>query len=147
MGFSGIYKQFTQTGLFANEKWACRIDGEVVRTTPREHYRLVTDAAGYSLKTLRGPEELLHAAYDVFTGEPWTQNADSIVPARISFSGSLQQCEMHWRKTHAYIAISASATSSYSKSPAAESAEDISSTGNRQFGSIPTETLCISGAR
>ncbi|KAH9849504.1 hypothetical protein C2E23DRAFT_362283 [Lenzites betulinus] len=59
--------QLTHTGALINQKWVCAIDGKCVRTTQRRHYRTVTDAAGYGLKTLRGTEELLHAAYDVFT--------------------------------------------------------------------------------
>ncbi|KAH9849497.1 hypothetical protein C2E23DRAFT_737101 [Lenzites betulinus] len=64
---TGTTQQYTHTGFSEGSKWVCRIDGKRIRTIGRRHYRLVTDAAGYSLKTLRGSEELLHAAYDVFT--------------------------------------------------------------------------------
>ncbi|KAH9849496.1 hypothetical protein C2E23DRAFT_888207 [Lenzites betulinus] len=63
----GTSPQKTRTGSMRKENWVCSIDGKRIRTTTRRHYRTVTDAAGYDLKTLRGTEELLHATYDVFT--------------------------------------------------------------------------------
>ncbi|KAI0326085.1 hypothetical protein GY45DRAFT_1259707 [Cubamyces sp. BRFM 1775] len=58
--------QDTRTDDFVDESWARRIDGNDVIVSKRRHYRLVTYTVGYSLKTLRGTEELLHATYDVF---------------------------------------------------------------------------------
>ncbi|KAI0671014.1 hypothetical protein C8Q78DRAFT_831091 [Trametes maxima] len=57
----------TETGRFVNEPWASRIDGKAVYPDRRRHYRLVTETVGYSLKSLRGTEELLHSTYDVLT--------------------------------------------------------------------------------
>ncbi|KAL7281487.1 hypothetical protein ACG7TL_004802 [Trametes sanguinea] len=48
------------------EPWKCRIDNKEVYVSRRRHYRLVTQTVGYSLKTIRGTEELLHSTYDVF---------------------------------------------------------------------------------
>ncbi|KAI0823291.1 hypothetical protein BC628DRAFT_1325485 [Trametes gibbosa] len=64
---TGTSNQLTQTNLFGRYDWVCRIDGKRIQRGPRRHYRMVTDAAGYNLKTLQGTEELLHATYDVFT--------------------------------------------------------------------------------
>lgn len=65
---TGVRFQLTQTSLFAGQPWRCLIDGEDSDISRRQHYRLVTGTAGYSLRTLRGTRELLHAAYDAFTG-------------------------------------------------------------------------------
>ena len=50
------------------EPWACRVAGRAVEVAKRQHYRLVMGTVGHSLKSVRGAQELLHAAYDVFTG-------------------------------------------------------------------------------
>ncbi|EIW59068.1 uncharacterized protein TRAVEDRAFT_46378 [Trametes versicolor FP-101664 SS1] len=59
---------FQKTGpLFVGQPWRCLIDGEDNDISRRQHYRLVTDTAGYGLNTVRGTRELLHATYDTFT--------------------------------------------------------------------------------
>ncbi|OSD07056.1 hypothetical protein PYCCODRAFT_1449760 [Trametes coccinea BRFM310] len=58
--------QDTLTGQLSAEPWKCRIDNKEVYVSRRRHYRLVTQTVGYSLKTIRGTEELLHSTYDVF---------------------------------------------------------------------------------
>ncbi|KAH9849520.1 hypothetical protein C2E23DRAFT_737111 [Lenzites betulinus] len=62
--------QVTKTDWFQDSEWAlaCRAktEREQLLLTPRRHYRMVTDVAGYSLNAIRGTDELLHATYDAF---------------------------------------------------------------------------------
>ncbi|KAI0671012.1 hypothetical protein C8Q78DRAFT_1078957 [Trametes maxima] len=58
--------QNTRADQFVYEPWVRRIDGRSVYVYQRRHYRMVTDAAGYSLSNLRGTDELLYATHDVF---------------------------------------------------------------------------------
>ena len=51
-----------------DEPWACRVAGRAVNVPSLQHYRLVMDTVGRPLGSVRGAQELLHAAYDVFTG-------------------------------------------------------------------------------
>ncbi|KAJ3002982.1 hypothetical protein NUW54_g5551 [Trametes sanguinea] len=64
-GNEPIYQE-TRTNKYVAEPWAHRIDGKDVIVRRRRHYRLVASTVGYSIKTLRGTEELLHSTYDVF---------------------------------------------------------------------------------
>ncbi|KAJ2981291.1 hypothetical protein NUW54_g10892 [Trametes sanguinea] len=64
-GNEPVYQE-TRTNKYVAEPWAHRIDGKDVIVRRRRHYRLVTSTVGYSIKTLRGTEELLHSTYDVF---------------------------------------------------------------------------------
>ncbi|KAI8978318.1 hypothetical protein BD414DRAFT_445578, partial [Trametes punicea] len=65
-GDSGPRYQDTQTDRFRKEPWKCAIGGKSVSVCKRRHYRLITHTVGYSLKTVRGTEELLYSTYDVF---------------------------------------------------------------------------------
>ncbi|KAJ3013509.1 hypothetical protein NUW54_g1573 [Trametes sanguinea] len=58
--------QETRTNLYITEPWSRCIDGKDVYVSKRRHYRLVMGTVGYSIKTLRGTEELLYSTYDVF---------------------------------------------------------------------------------
>ncbi|KAL7277716.1 hypothetical protein ACG7TL_008652 [Trametes sanguinea] len=58
--------QETMTNRYILMPWACRMSGKAVNVHRRRHYRLVTHTVGQSFKMLRGTEELLHSAYDVF---------------------------------------------------------------------------------
>ncbi|OSC97321.1 hypothetical protein PYCCODRAFT_1440300 [Trametes coccinea BRFM310] len=58
--------QETMTNRYILMPWACRMSGKAVNVHRRRHYRLVTHTVGQSIKMLRGTEELLHSAYDVF---------------------------------------------------------------------------------
>ena len=60
--------QSTKTDVWTDEPWICAIDGEPVEVIALRHYRLVTYTVGYSLKSLRGTDELLRATYDAFIG-------------------------------------------------------------------------------
>ncbi|KAJ8496247.1 hypothetical protein ONZ51_g1188 [Trametes cubensis] len=62
---SPVY-QSTKTDVWTDEPWICAIDGEPVEVIALRHYRLVTYTVGYSLKSLRGTDELLRATYDAF---------------------------------------------------------------------------------
>ena len=62
--------QTTQTDKFANEPWVRSLHpmDKHHKSIPCNHYRLVTSGAGFRLSTFRGTQELLSAAFDVFTG-------------------------------------------------------------------------------
>ncbi|RDX49876.1 hypothetical protein OH76DRAFT_1482696 [Lentinus brumalis] len=59
--------QQTTVHTLLADRWLCH--GSVVQLDipHRQHYRLITNVAGYPLETIRGAEELLYAAYDTFT--------------------------------------------------------------------------------
>lgn len=61
--------QFSMTDEFCKDSWACKVVGRRVTVHKHWHYRLVMGTVGYSLKTLRGTDELLHATFDVFHGK------------------------------------------------------------------------------
>ncbi|KAI0366935.1 hypothetical protein BV20DRAFT_1025472 [Pilatotrama ljubarskyi] len=61
------YLQATLTHRVRSEEWVCRVCGDLPQVSLLQHYRVVMATVGYSLRTLRGTEELLHATYDVFT--------------------------------------------------------------------------------
>ncbi|KAJ2989296.1 hypothetical protein NUW54_g8831 [Trametes sanguinea] len=58
--------QETRTNEFTTEPWSRCIDEKDVYVSRRRHYRLVLGTVGYSIKMLRGTEELLHSTFDVF---------------------------------------------------------------------------------
>ncbi|OSC97317.1 hypothetical protein PYCCODRAFT_1419686 [Trametes coccinea BRFM310] len=58
--------QETRTNQYVSEPWSRCIDEKDVYVSKRRHYRLVMGTVGYSIKTLRGTEELLHSTFDVF---------------------------------------------------------------------------------
>ena len=62
--------QITGTDEFTSTEWVRRVNGEAIRLTPLTHHRLVLKTVGYGLQRFRGTEELLHATYDAFAGEP-----------------------------------------------------------------------------
>ena len=62
--------QITGTDEFTSTEWVRRVNGEAIRLTPLTHHRLVLKTVGYGLRRFRGTEELLHATYDAFAGEP-----------------------------------------------------------------------------
>ncbi|KAJ3007631.1 hypothetical protein NUW54_g3477 [Trametes sanguinea] len=59
--------QSSLTEAYLGEPWICRVDGERVRINELWHYRLATSTVGYSLKSMRGTEELLYATHDAVT--------------------------------------------------------------------------------
>ncbi|KAI9064635.1 hypothetical protein FKP32DRAFT_571451 [Trametes sanguinea] len=56
--------QSSLTEAYLGEPWICQVDGDRVRINELWHYRLATSTVGYSLKSLRGTEELLYATHD-----------------------------------------------------------------------------------
>ena len=63
--------QTTHTDRFADEPWVkSQHDNQpqLQKVTPRIHYRLVTNNAGYPLSSFKGSRELLCVTYDAFTG-------------------------------------------------------------------------------
>ncbi|KAJ2965239.1 hypothetical protein NUW54_g14185 [Trametes sanguinea] len=56
--------QSSLTEAYLGEPWICLVDGDRVRINELWHYRLATSTVGYSLKSLRGTEELLYATHD-----------------------------------------------------------------------------------
>ncbi|KAH9846881.1 hypothetical protein C2E23DRAFT_743069 [Lenzites betulinus] len=58
--------QYTETDLYDASPWVCSIRGRHISVSTHVHYRLVLGTVGYPLRRLKGTNELLHAAYDVF---------------------------------------------------------------------------------
>ncbi|CDO75295.1 hypothetical protein BN946_scf184654.g3 [Trametes cinnabarina] len=56
--------QSTLTEAFMEDPWVCTVGGTKVNVNELWHYRLVISVAGYSLRSLRGTEELLYATHD-----------------------------------------------------------------------------------
>lgn len=71
--------QSTLSDQFVSVPGICQVDGEVIRTSKRYHYRLVLGTVGSPLKTVRGAKELLHATYDVLTGMLQSHMCTSLV--------------------------------------------------------------------
>ncbi|KAH9889372.1 hypothetical protein C8Q73DRAFT_707317 [Cubamyces lactineus] len=65
-GQPGWDRTVTRDHLKKVNKWPCQRRRQHVRVTPRIHYRLVLDVAGYQLLSLSGTHELLHSTYDAF---------------------------------------------------------------------------------
>ncbi|OSD02405.1 hypothetical protein PYCCODRAFT_400579 [Trametes coccinea BRFM310] len=59
--------QSSLTEAYLGDPWICQVDGVRVRVNELWHYRLATFTVGYSLKSLRGTEELLYATHDALT--------------------------------------------------------------------------------
>ncbi|KAL1939424.1 hypothetical protein VTO73DRAFT_9980 [Trametes versicolor] len=58
--------QRTETDRYDTQPWVCPIRGAHVSVSTHIHYRLVVGTVGYPLRRLKGTDELLYAAYDVF---------------------------------------------------------------------------------
>lgn len=61
--------QRTETDRYDTQPWVCPIRGAHVSVSTHIHYRLILGTVGYPLRRLKGTDELLHAAYDVFQGQ------------------------------------------------------------------------------
>ena len=61
--------QASETDDLRNASWVCHFADDEAQLSQRMHYRLIMGTVGESLETVRGAQELLHATYDVFTGE------------------------------------------------------------------------------
>ncbi|RDX42627.1 hypothetical protein OH76DRAFT_1410972 [Lentinus brumalis] len=61
------FKEFqsTQTDEYGHEPWVRLVHKQAVSVAKLVHYRVVLGTVGYSLKHLKGTEELLHATFDV----------------------------------------------------------------------------------
>ncbi|KAJ3012573.1 hypothetical protein NUW54_g1830 [Trametes sanguinea] len=59
-----VMSQSTLTEAYLGDSWICIVDGIKVAVQKLWHYRLVTSTVGYSLRSLRGTEELLYAGHD-----------------------------------------------------------------------------------
>ncbi|RPD73877.1 hypothetical protein L226DRAFT_583193 [Lentinus tigrinus ALCF2SS1-7] len=78
--------QFTTTHLLVAEPWVCQGDVEDLHISRRQHYRLVTSVAGYSLRCVRGAEELLHATHDILVAMRDALAKDSRIHRDLSVS-------------------------------------------------------------
>ena len=61
--------QASETDDLRNSSWVCNFADDEAQLSQRVHYRLIMGTVGESFETVRGAQELLHATYDIFTGE------------------------------------------------------------------------------
>ena len=66
-----MHIQASETDGLLDSDWVCHFADRDAHMTQRRHYRLIMGTVGCSFRTVRGVHELLHAAYDVFTGESY----------------------------------------------------------------------------
>nr|VWO95587.1 Uncharacterized protein [Ganoderma boninense] len=81
---SEIGFQETLTNKMRQAPWACQVNKHRVRISRRRHHRLVLETVGYGLSSVRGPDELLSACYDVFIAMQDARKLDSRIHRDIS---------------------------------------------------------------
>ncbi|KAI0699327.1 hypothetical protein C8T65DRAFT_659926 [Cerioporus squamosus] len=85
--------QCTQTDEYCQDSWTCLVKGKAVSVPKLVHYRVVLGTVGYSLKNLRGTEELLHATFDVLQAMADARNKVSRIHRDLSMGNILLVAE------------------------------------------------------
>ncbi|RPD62309.1 hypothetical protein L226DRAFT_568895 [Lentinus tigrinus ALCF2SS1-7] len=85
--------QSTETDEYCHDSFVCFLKGKAVSVAKLVHYRVVLGTVGYSLKRLRGTEELLHATFDVLQAMADARNKDSRIHRDLSMGNIILVAE------------------------------------------------------
>ncbi|KAI0366926.1 hypothetical protein BV20DRAFT_1038051 [Pilatotrama ljubarskyi] len=95
--------QLTRTDIPMSNSWVCSLRGKPLVVRQLQHYRMVMGTVGYSLTTVRGTKELLHATYDAFVAMRDALAKDSRIHRDISIGNIILVKETGQDIRHGYL--------------------------------------------